>query len=77
MYFDIDNNVLISGGKDKRLLYWKLPDNWINSDLEKFENEEIRKINDQKAILKYQNIKKDNDDSDSSDDSLNGWDIRP
>ena len=77
IYFDIDNNVLISGGKDKRIVYWKLPDNWINSDLEKFENEEIRKINDQKAILKYQNIKKDNDDSDSSDDSLNGWDIRP
>ena len=77
IYFDIDNNVLISGGKDKRIVYWKLPDNWINSDLEKFENEEIKKINDEKAILKYQSIKKDIDDSDSSDDSLNGWDIRP
>jgi WD40 repeat protein len=76
MYIDEENNILISGGKDKKIIYWKLPENWINSDLEKFEDEEMRKINDEKAILKFQNFKDDND-SDSSDDSLNGWDIRP
>ena len=63
-------------GRIKKIIYWKLPENWINSDLEKFEDEEMRKINDEKAILKFQNFKDDND-SDSSDDSLNGWDIRP
>ena len=38
----------------------------------------MRQINASRADAKYQNLKKDgNDDDDSSDDSLDGWDIRP
>ena len=69
--------------KDKKVMFWKFPQDWINEDLKKFEQDEIRNINDTLALLKIQkslskhNNNNNDDDSDSSDDSLNGWDIRP
>ena len=43
-----------------------------------FEEDNMRQINASRAAAKYQNLKKDgNDDDDSSDDSLDGWEIRP
>ena len=41
-------------------------------------DENIREINNTRAIERLQkNQKKEGDDDDSSDDSLDGWDIRP
>ena len=38
----------------------------------------MKNINDTKAMLRIQKtLIKNEDDEDSSDDSLNGWDLRP
>ena len=83
LLYDKKNRILISGGKDKNLKFWKLPENWINSDVLKFENEELKKINNEIArrrIKAQQEIEEgiENDfDSDlSQEDDLNGWNYR-
>ena len=64
--------------KDKKIIFWQLPDNWVKDSVKKFQDENIREINNTRAIERMQkNQKKDGDDDDSSDDSLDGWDIRP
>ena len=69
---------LLSMAKDKKIIYWQLPNDWVKDNLKKFQEENIREINNTRAIerLKKSQTKKENDD-DSSDDSLDGWDIRP
>ncbi len=69
---------LLSMAKDKKIIYWQIPDNWVKDSIKKFQDENIREINNTRAIerLKKSQTKKENDD-DSSDDSLDGWDIRP
>ena len=61
--------------KDKKIIYWQLPDNWVKDEILKFQDENIRQINDERAKerLKKQNEKKYDDSSD--EDSLDGWDI--
>ena len=69
---------LLSMGKDKKIIYWQLPDNWVNDSIKKFQDENIREINNKRAIERLQQAKtRKEDDDDSSDDSLDGWDIRP
>ena len=65
---------LLSMAKDKRIVYWQLPDNWVKDSIKKFQDENIRQINDTKAIEKFKKQREKGDD-DSSDDSLDGWDI--
>ena len=78
MNYDTSKRILLTMGKDKRIIFWKLPDTWINEALAKFEKEEIQNINDKVARLKMQKtLSKKDEEDDSSDDSLNGWDIRP
>ena len=66
---------LLSMAKDKKIIYWQLPDDWVKEEIKKFQEENVRQINDERAKerLKKQNEKKDDDDD--SDDSLDGWDI--
>ena len=70
---------LLSMAKDKKIIYWQLPDNWVNDSIKKFQEENIREINNQRATEKLQKAaqKKEGDDDSSSEDSLDGWDIRP
>ena len=65
--------------KDKKIIYWQLPENWVNDSIKKFQEENIREINNQRATEKLQKAaqKKEGDDDSSSEDSLDGWDIRP
>ena len=44
---------LLSMAKDKRIAYWQLPDNWVKDEIKKFQDENIREINDSKAIEKF------------------------
>ena len=44
-------------------------------NLKKFQEENIREINNSRAIEKFKKQKEKGDDDDSSDDSLDGWDI--
>jgi WD40 repeat protein len=78
IYYESGNRILLTGGKDKNIFFWKLPERWVNEEVSKFETDEIKNINDAMAMLKFQKtLKKDDEDEDSSDDSLCGWDIRP
>jgi len=78
MSYDSAHKILITGGKDKKLIFWNLPEKWVNEDIERFEKDEIKNLNDTMAMLKFKKIlEKKDDDSSSDDDSLDGWDIRP
>ena len=69
---------LLSMAKDKKIIYWQIPDTWVKDSIKKFQDENIRQINDERAIERLQRSqKKEGNDDDSSDDSLDGWDIRP
>ena len=68
---------LLSMAKDKKIIYWQLPDNWVKDSIKKFQDENIREINNARAIERLQKTQKKEGDDDSSDDSLDGWDIRP
>ena len=78
MFYEEEYMILFSAGKDKKVLFWKLPEKWVNDEIEKFEKTEIKNINDSLAMLKIQKtLTKLDGEDDSSDDSLCGWDIRP
>ena len=78
MFYDTAHKILITGGKDKKIIIWELPENWVNEDIERFEKEEIKNLNDTMAMLKLQKaLEKKEDDLSSESDSLDGWDIRP
>ena len=78
MYYDTAHKILITGSKDKKIIFWKLPEKWVNEDIERFEKEEIKNLNDTMAMLKFQkNLEKKDDNSSSEENSLDGWDIRP
>ena len=81
--YDQKNRILISGSKDKSIKFWKLPDNWINSEVLKFENEELKKINNEIARRRIKaqqeiedGIENDFDSDLSQEDDLNGWNYR-
>ena len=83
LYYDQAQRILISGAKDKSIKFWKLPDNWINSDVLKFENEELKKINNEIARRRIKaqqeiedGIENDFDSDLSQEDDLNGWNYR-
>ena len=76
MRFDRKKKQLLSVGKDKKIIYWQIPDSWTSASMKKFEEDSIREINANRAAERYKKAK-NNDDDDSSDDSLDGWDIRP
>ena len=78
MNYDAAHKILITGGKDKKIIFWKLPEKWINEDVERFEKDEIKNLNDTMAMLKLQKaLEKKDDLSSDDDDSLDGWDFRP
>ena len=78
MRYDRNKKQLLSVGKDKKIIYWQIPDDWVNESIKKFEEDKMREINNSRAVMKFQkNLKKEGEDDDSSDDSLDGWDIRP
>ena len=77
MRYDRKKRQLLSVGKDKKIIYWQIPDSWISASMKKFEEDNIRQINASRAAAKFQNIKKEGDDDDSSEDSLDGWEFRP
>lgn len=75
--YDKKKRHLLSVGKDKKIIYWQIPDNWVNESIKKFEEDNMREINNSRAIMRLQKSLKKEGDDDSSDDSLDGWDIRP
>jgi hypothetical protein len=74
MTFDEETRILISCGKDKAIKVYRLPEKWMDEELEKFEQTELKNQKDSIAMLKLQKqITKVVEDSD--DDDLCGWDV--
>lgn len=79
MIYDEAKRILLTGSKDKLLIHWAIPPKWVNEEIAEFEKNELKNINNTLATLRIQKTlaKLNNDDNDSDDDSLNGWDLRP
>ena len=73
MRYDGKSKRLLSMAKDKKIIYWQIPDSWVSDKVKKFEESNIREINANRAAERLKNKKYNEDDSD--DDSLDGWDI--
>jgi hypothetical protein len=68
--YNEDNKILISSGKDNKIIFWKIPDKFLNIEIEEFEQkeeekykEEINKINILENEFNFE-------------DDLNGWNLR-
>lgn len=74
MHYEEETRILISGSKDKTMKVWRLPEKWVDEEIESFEEKEIKSQKDYlaKTILKRK-MEKMMDDSD--EDDLNGWDM--
>ena len=74
MRYDKKSKRLLSMAKDKKIIYWQIPDSWVSDTVKKFEENSIREINANRAAERMKKYNKENED-DSDDDSLDGWDI--
>ena len=77
MNYFYDTKLLITASKDKMIKAWRIPDKWFKEEIKKFEDNEIKNMNDTMAMLKLQQTLKDDEDYNSDEDSLNGWDFKP
>ena len=83
LLYDKDKKLLLTGSKDNMVKFWRLPENWISDDVMKFENEELKKINNEIARRRIKaqqeiedGIENDFDSDLSQEDDLNGWNYR-
>ena len=83
LLYDKDIRLLIAGCKNNMVKFWKLPDNWVNVEVQKFEDEELKKINKEIARRRIKaqqeiedGIENDFDSDLSQEDDLNGWNYR-
>ena len=46
---------VLEWGKDKKIIYWQIPDSWSGEKVKKFEENKIREINESRAAerMKY------------------------
>ena len=74
MWLQVEENLLWTGGKDMKINVWQLPDKWISTEAQNFEENQVKdvtaKIAEKKIVKKF---RKNKDDIDSDDDDLNGW----
>ena len=77
----IDKKLIISGGVDKSIKIWKIPQFWFDEKIEKYEKEELVKINNElrkKRIQMEKIIEGNNEvnyesDISENEEELNGW----
>ena len=74
MWLQVEENLLWTGGKDMKINVWQLPDKWISTEAQNYEENQVKdvtaKIAEKKIVKKF---RKNKDDIDSDDDDLNGW----
>ena len=69
------NKILFVSCMDNSVYFIKLPIKWVeNEDVEKFEQVEIKVRSDLDAMIKIQDFLALDEDYNSDEDSLNGWD---
>jgi WD40 repeat protein len=81
LYFNRISNILITGSKDKSIKIWKIPEFWFDPQIEKYENEDLTKINNElrKKRIKMEQIIQGNKDINyesehsENEEDLTGW----
>ena len=81
IYYNKLKSLLITGGIDKSIKIWKIPEYWFDPKIEKYENEELSKINAElrKKRIKMEQIIQGNNtvnyesDHSENEEDLNGW----
>lgn len=69
------NKLLLVSCLDNSVYFVKLPLKWVeNEDIEKYEQVEIKARSDLDAMMKIQDYLNDDENYNSDEDSLNGWD---
>ena len=69
------NKLLFVSCLDNSIYFIKLPLKWLNNDdVEQYELNEIKNRSDLDAMMKIQDLLEKNEDYNSDEDSLNGWD---
>jgi hypothetical protein len=69
------NKLLLVSSMDNSVYFIRLPLKWLNNDdVEKYELIEIKSRSDLDAMMKIQDLLEKNEDYNSDEDSLNGWD---
>ena len=69
------NKLLLVSCLDNSVYFVKLPLKWVeNEDIEKYEQVEIKIRSDLDAMIKIQDFLAKDEDYNSDEDSLNGWD---
>ena len=69
------NKLLFVSCMDNSVYFIRLPLKWLNNDdIEKYELIEIKSRSDLDAMMKIQDLLEKNEDYNSDEDSLNGWD---
>ena len=69
------NKLLLVSCLDNNVYFVKLPLKWVeNEDIEKYEQVEIKVRSDLDAMMKIQDFLSKDEDYNSDEDSLNGWD---
>ena len=70
-----DSKLLYASCMDNCVYFIKLPINWLNNnEVEQYEKIEIKSRSDLQAMMKIQELLEKNEDYNSDEDSLNGWD---
>ena len=70
-----NNKLLFVSCLDNSIYFIKLPLKWLNNDdVEQYELIEIKNRSDLDAMMKIQDLLNKNEDYNSDEDSLNGWD---
>ena len=76
-----NQRLLITGGRDKSVKFWKIPEFWFDEKIRKFEKDDLDKINNElrkKRIQMEKIIEGNNEinyesDISENEEELNGW----
>jgi WD40 repeat protein len=73
MWYEEESNLLWTGGKDRTIRVWKLPEKWVSAEVKDFDETEVSNVTAKMAEEKMEKI---NENNYSDDDDLNGWCFR-
>ena len=81
LFYLEDKRLLITGGRDKSVKFWKIPEFWFDEKLEKYEKEDLVKINNElrrkrlqmEKIIEGNNEVNYESDISENEEELNGW----
>jgi WD40 repeat protein len=78
MWYQHEEHILWTGGKDLRIRMWKLPEKWVSEEVKNFDKNEVNNITAKLAEEKLVKIQYEKQEGllDSDDDDLNGWCFR-